>query len=353
MKHIAKLNQFTIYKKSRSKQANQLISGRKNDDKVEQLRLNSLRLKIEPVGYVIKLTVAFLFPDPLFVMSRRILFIAVCSLCAIWSTFYISRTYLLSHGQELYEEHYTGPALEFIPAHFNSVCEDLFHGTPEASFAMTDTFHRLSSGFQAAIDLTIKTSGPVNEGFTAQLSEEMKVLHYIASSRVVRTICETGFNSGHSSFNYLTANDQVIVHSFDLGEHTYTRPMARYLNETFPGRLFVHFGDSTVTVPQFIRENPNFRCDFILVDGGHTYEVAKADLDNLMPIASPDMNVIMFDDYPTDWGQKFGKAWEEIILTGRIKEFMRCESSVAKKIFQRGFVLGTVLSRSKPGNPRQ
>ena len=66
---------------------------------------------------------------------------------------------------------------------------------------------------------------------------------------------------------------------------------------------------------------------------------------NLMPIASPDMNVIMFDDYPTDWGQKFGKAWEEIISTGRIKEFMRCESSVAKKIFQRGFVLGTMLSR--------
>ena len=274
-------------------------------------------------------------------------------MCVIWSTYYISRTFTVSHDWDLPEGHYAEPGLKFIPAHFNSVCENLFHGSPEASFAMTNKFNLLSSEFQAAIDKTTKASGPVNEGFTAQLSEEMKVIHYIASSPFVRTICETGFNSGHSSFNYLTANDQVTVHSFDLGEHTYAIPMAQYLNETFPGRLFVHFGDSTVTVPQFIRENPNFRCDFILVDGGHTYDVAKADLNNLMPIASPHKNVIMFDDYPTDWGQKFGKAWEEIISIGRIKEYMRCESSVAKKLFQRGFVLGTVLSESKPGNSRQ
>ena len=205
---------------------------------------------------------------------------------------------------------------------------------------MSKTYKQLMPGFIAAIGLTVKTSGGINEGHSGQVAEQTKVLHYIASLPFVKTICETGFNAGHSSFNYLTANDQVIVHSFDLGAHTYTRPMARFLNETFPGRLFVHFGDSTVTIPQFIKDNPKFRCDFILVDGGHTYPVATADLNNFIPIASPNLNLIMFDDYPTNWGRGFGKAWEDVRSAGKIREFMRCESAVAKK--NRGFVMETV-----------
>jgi len=51
-----------------------------------------------------------------------------------------------------------------------------------------------------------------------------------------RTVCETGFNTGHSTLTYLVTNPGVQVHSFDLGQHAYSREMARYINQRFPGR---------------------------------------------------------------------------------------------------------------------
>ena len=68
------------------------------------------------------------------------------------------------------------------------------------------------------------------------------------------------------------------------------------MRRNFSSRFFVHFGDSTQTVPEFARAHPDHRCDFIYVDGGHT----MADLLNLAAMADVETgNVIMFDDYPT------------------------------------------------------
>jgi len=72
------------------------------------------------------------------------------------------------------------------------------------------------------------------------------------------------------------------------------------MSRRFPNRFFVHFGDSTRKVPEFALAHPNHRCNFIYVDGGHTYSVAMADLINMAAIADVDAgNVIKFDDYPT------------------------------------------------------
>ena len=68
------------------------------------------------------------------------------------------------------------------------------------------------------------------------------------------------------------------------------------MRRNFSSSFFVHFGDSTQTVPEFARAHPDHRCDFIYVDGGHT----MADLLNLAAMADVETgNVIMFDDYPT------------------------------------------------------
>lgn len=88
----------------------------------------------------------------------------------------------------------------------------------------------------------------------------------------IKTVCEVGFNAGHSTFNWLTANrnarvilsgadSEIIaktfvkpnmlvqylflflycnmfqVYSFDLNFHNYSKPMAAYLSERFPGTV--------------------------------------------------------------------------------------------------------------------
>lgn len=54
-------------------------------------------------------------------------------------------------------------------------------------------------------------------------------------------------------------------------------------------------GDSTVKVPEYFAKNPDKKFDYILVDGGHSVEVATKDLDNVVAHAAKG-GVILFDD---------------------------------------------------------
>jgi len=244
------------------------------------------------------------------------------------------------------------PPFDFVPAEPKSLsdCDQLFGpDTAAAAFQMSSEYHAAFPAFAAAVNQSIVNEAV--EGFTFGLPTQFKVLHYLASRPNVRSICETGFNLGHSSFNYLTASRHAVVHSFDLGTHNYADKMAQFMRRHFPNRFFVHFGDSTKTVPQFGRAHPDHRCDFIFVDGGHTYPVAVADLLNLAAMADVDAgNVIMLDDYPSllagnMFPQPIGWAWENMRRWGYVRELLRC--SFESKQFKRGFVIGTVVRRPK------
>lgn len=81
----------------------------------------------------------------------------------------------------------------------------------------------------------------------------------VPTSRVIlkisRFFCRllSGFNAGHSSFNFLTARRGVAVHSFDVGRRRHVQPIATILRRAFPGRLTVEIGDSRLTVPRFFK----------------------------------------------------------------------------------------------------
>ena len=66
------------------------------------------------------------------------------------------------------------------------------------------------------------------EGFSAQEPPEVAAYIEMAQDESVHTICETGFNAGHSSLIWLLANPTAKVYSFDLGEHDYSRPAAAW-----------------------------------------------------------------------------------------------------------------------------
>ena len=138
----------------------------------------------------------------------------------------------------------------------------------------------------------------------------------------VKTICEIGFNSGHSASVWLAvrpsnffphfffsgskkssaeeivgrrgkdshfsfffslenkqANPNAKVIMFDLWEHAYAPRAEAWLRsqaaaahgiQDGDARLTVVKGSSLDTVPQFAADNPDVKCDLISVDGGHT-----------------------------------------------------------------------------------
>ena len=160
---------------------------------------------------------------------------------------------------------------------------------------------------------------PPLEGSTSP--EELLYLASTAQRSGAVVIGEIGFNAGFSTQVFLTANPKARVVSFDLVEHGYTKVAKEILDKKFPGRHTLIAGDSTKTVPEFGRQNPDVRFDLFFIDGGHDYEVAKADIMNVMPLCTADTAVIIDDLTPwLKWGEGPARAWNEAIADGLVRQ---------------------------------
>ena len=74
------------------------------------------------------------------------------------------------------------------------------------------------------------------EGNLLMSDSQLEFYFEIARAPWIKTICETGFNAGHSAAVFLNANPHARVISFDLGQFDYTLRNLRLMKEMFPDR---------------------------------------------------------------------------------------------------------------------
>ena len=134
---------------------------------------------------------------------------------------------------------------------------------------------------------------------------------------------EIGFNAGHSAEVFLKNNSKLTLTSFDLGSHDYVLTAKEYIDVIYKNRHTLILGDSTITVPKYINDNPNKKFDVIFIDGGHDYSIANADLQNCMNLAHKDTIVIIDDTiYTPGWEHWYTigptKTWLEHIANNKI-----------------------------------
>jgi predicted O-methyltransferase YrrM len=139
------------------------------------------------------------------------------------------------------------------------------------------------------------------EGHCQQVLEQMKDLINLTSKPNIR-VMEIGFNAGHSAEVFLQNNSSLTLTSFDIGDHDYTIFGKQYIDSVYPGRHTLIIGDSTISVPKFIKDNNNTKFDVIFIDGGHDYPIANADLDNCFHLAHKD-TIVVIDDiiFTPEW----------------------------------------------------
>ena len=122
---------------------------------------------------------------------------------------------------------------------------------------------------------------------------------------------EIGFNAGHSAAILLWTFPGVLVDSFDICAHPYTRINFKRLLRTpgpdgidFKRRLNLTCGDSTSTIPaqaaalEAAKKEGADRAalaDAVRIDGGHSFEVASADLAHARRLAKPGALVVVDD----------------------------------------------------------
>lgn len=118
----------------------------------------------------------------------------------------------------------------------------------------------------------------------------------MVANPLVKTVCEVGFNCGHSTALWLASNPTVVVHSFDLfSKLSHSRAAAKHLQQRWPGRLHIYDGSSLESVPRWARELEGRPCDLLHIDGKHSYENTVLDFLNLLPAAAPHA-MALFDD---------------------------------------------------------
>ena len=165
----------------------------------------------------------------------------------------------------------------------------------------------------------------VNEGFICP--EQRIVIDKHVDWSKVKTVLEIGFNAGHSS-EFFLSHDSVTVTSFELSMEKSILIGKQYIDEKYPERHELIYGDSTVTIPKF--EMRKF--DLIFIDGGHEVEVARADIANCMRFARPD-TILIIDGvvYEHAWAAKYTvgptRAWREFIQISVLEETFHCDFS--------------------------
>ena len=193
---------------------------------------------------------------------------------------------------------------------------------------------------------TFLTNNGVNrvEGSITVCKEQVALLKELVSKPEIKSIFEIGFNAGHSSELFLEANKDCIVLSFDYGAHTTVTVGKRFIEERYPRRHMLILGDSTQTIPRYTGVE---KYDVIFIDGGHSLEVATADLANCRRFAHANTIVIMDDtNYTEGWERVWTTgptaAWKNGVRDGLITELARAEFAPGHGMSWGKYVLNSV-----------
>jgi predicted O-methyltransferase YrrM len=135
-----------------------------------------------------------------------------------------------------------------------------------------------------------------SDNFTDHINEK-KIHNLLKLSENKSKICEIGVNAGHSLLLMISTNPKAEYLIFDLNGHSYTKPCVEYIKNAYPStKIKEVYGDSNITLKQYIDSNELHTFDLIHIDGGHETVTVENDFTYTQQLLAKD-GIVIFDDY--------------------------------------------------------
>jgi predicted O-methyltransferase YrrM len=163
------------------------------------------------------------------------------------------------------------------------------------------------------------------EGHFGNNNTKKNIIRELVNIYKAKKIMQIGFNAGHSAEIFLTASNDTTLVSFDINHHSYIDMCNYYINYKYNNRHRLIYGDSKFTVRQY-SDFSNEKFDMILIDGDHTYETVKKDIDNCRLLSHENTIIIVNDVISKDeklhacWTIEPTKIWKEHCNSNLINE---------------------------------
>jgi predicted O-methyltransferase YrrM len=150
--------------------------------------------------------------------------------------------------------------------------------------------------------------------------DQLTALHACATLLRPRRYLEIGVFRGRSLAVVAAAAPECELFAFDLWIPGYAglenagpelvREQLRRVGHRGP--CHVESGDSHLSVPRFLAEHPELRFDLVTVDGDHTEEGARADLETVLPLVAVG-GALVFDDIRHPRHPWLERVFEEVL----------------------------------------
>ena len=136
---------------------------------------------------------------------------------------------------------------------------------------------------------------PLLEGHLTQAQQRV-VNEHLNSHPEITIILETGLNAGHSAENFFQncKNIKKLI-SFDDFSHNYAPVAVEFFKMNYGDRFECIQGNSVITMPNYVNDNPHIELDLAFIDGGHSFQTCCRDVINTQKISTPN-TILWIDD---------------------------------------------------------
>jgi predicted O-methyltransferase YrrM len=131
-------------------------------------------------------------------------------------------------------------------------------------------------------------------GLDGEIYKEKRLNYvFLINQLQPRKVLEIGFNWGYSATLVMESCSWSTLRSIDIAQHWYTVLAGELVEQLYRGRFSAVWKDSHTALRDEIAAGNRY--DMIIVDGGHSYEIARLDIELSMKLLTPG-GVLVVDD---------------------------------------------------------